>query len=391
MKSYSFSKVSAHGYLTEADYDNKSIITEDLKQIINVAIRPFEKPLSYFSERKLIGHHIPLYEENCDTGFKKILKAVNYLLHWDKREMRSIVCCDFGNYRSRTVVEAFHYAKMGFHFEDEYKGYTNHLIYSCSTGHLPPLAEVEYELKRLGEQYDSSTQVNLDRMKEAASEKCYNDFARKTEEYLRLINGLDIKSNEYENLSPIMACFKQVRIKKGYVLDGFQAGIPRFDSSMHLYIRREDSDKFIPSDQNDFPRQSSLLSFQGEKMESQEVIVPFNEEGIWEAVLIYIAPRLMPGYWHWIMARIRPVTSDSSLISKCKTILDYEKYTGSDIIQPKVFMQSDNRAVVRFAAWGWYGLRLWELDVYKDGESVRIEKADETPRTLIHYEPKSKL
>lgn len=99
----------------------------------------------------------------------------------------------------------------------------------------------------------------------------------------------------------------------------------------------------------------------------------------------------MPGYWHWIMARIRPVTSDSSLISKCKTILDYEKYTGFDIIQPKVFMQSDNRAVVRFAAWGWYGLRLWELDVYKDGESVRIEKADETPRTLIHYEPKSKV
>ena len=37
MKSYTFSKVSARGYLTEADYNNKYIITEDLKLVLNIS------------------------------------------------------------------------------------------------------------------------------------------------------------------------------------------------------------------------------------------------------------------------------------------------------------------------------------------------------------------
>ena len=46
-------------------------------------------------------------------------------------------------------VEAFHYAKTGNHFFDEYKGFENHLIYNCSSGFLPPLEYVEKELKTL--------------------------------------------------------------------------------------------------------------------------------------------------------------------------------------------------------------------------------------------------
>ena len=38
------------------------------------------------------------------------------------------------------------YAKFGEYFADEYKGYTNHLIYDCSTYHLPPLEFVERQL-----------------------------------------------------------------------------------------------------------------------------------------------------------------------------------------------------------------------------------------------------
>ena len=42
-----------------------------------------------------------------------------------------VVHCDFGQHRSRLVVEAFYFAKYGEHFTDEYKGFTNHLI--CSS------------------------------------------------------------------------------------------------------------------------------------------------------------------------------------------------------------------------------------------------------------------
>ena len=37
MKTYSFAKVSARGYLTQADYNNKYIFTDDLKIVINVS------------------------------------------------------------------------------------------------------------------------------------------------------------------------------------------------------------------------------------------------------------------------------------------------------------------------------------------------------------------
>ena len=86
-------------------------------------------------------------------GFQRFLFAVKHLLFWEKDGGRSLVCCDFGVNRSRTVIEAFHYAKMGYHFEDEYKGYTNHLIYNCEMGHLPPLPVVERELARLRDDY----------------------------------------------------------------------------------------------------------------------------------------------------------------------------------------------------------------------------------------------
>ena len=47
------------------------------------------------------------------------------------------------------MIEAFHYAKMVYHFEDEYKGCLNHLIYNCEARHLPPLEDVEHELRFL--------------------------------------------------------------------------------------------------------------------------------------------------------------------------------------------------------------------------------------------------
>lgn len=60
-----------------------------------------------------------------------------------------IVHCDFGQHRSRLVIEAFYYAKFGEHFVDEYKGYVNHLIYDCGMSHLPLLEYVEYELSKM--------------------------------------------------------------------------------------------------------------------------------------------------------------------------------------------------------------------------------------------------
>ena len=151
MKSYSFAKVSARGILTEADYNNKYIFTEDLRNIVNLSETQRIERTRFIRERAIPVHNLPLSECGGDMGFRNLLMAVRSLLICDRFGKRSIVCCDLGVNRSRTVIEAFHYAKLGFHFEDEYKGYLNHLIYNCETGHLPPLEEVEYELRFLSD------------------------------------------------------------------------------------------------------------------------------------------------------------------------------------------------------------------------------------------------
>ena len=151
MKSYTFAKVSARGRLTDADYNNKYIITEDLKFIINVSERGLGKPFTFFKQRNLIAKNLPMREGCRDMGLMSLKLAVHFLILSEKEGKRSIVCCDFGNNRSRTVIEAFHYVKMGYHFEDEYKGYKNHLIYNCESGFLPPLSEVEQHLASLAD------------------------------------------------------------------------------------------------------------------------------------------------------------------------------------------------------------------------------------------------
>lgn len=154
MKSYSFAKVSARGYLTEADYNNKYIIADDLRLIINVSGREFGKSSEFFQERGIIAKFLPLTENDGDMGYDNILEAVKELLYWDRQGKRSIVCCAFGVNRSRTIIEAFHFAKMGFHFEDEYKGTLNHLVYNCKIGCLPPLCQVEQDLKNLSIEFN---------------------------------------------------------------------------------------------------------------------------------------------------------------------------------------------------------------------------------------------
>ena len=102
MKSYSFAKVSARGYLTEADYNNKYKLNEDLRLIINVSERDFERPQEFFQERNITARFMPLTEKNGDMGYSWLLDAVKLLLDNDRNGHRSIVCCAFGVNRSRT-------------------------------------------------------------------------------------------------------------------------------------------------------------------------------------------------------------------------------------------------------------------------------------------------
>lgn len=148
MKSYPFAKLTVTGFPNTADIHNKWIFTPDVKVVINVSCHDYPKEISsVLKSRGIKMYRFPLVEEGPDMGLANIVSAIKVLKMADEAGDKVMLHCSCGNNRSRTVAEAFCYAKTGELFADEYKGYPNHLIYNCETGHLPDLAIIKSLLK----------------------------------------------------------------------------------------------------------------------------------------------------------------------------------------------------------------------------------------------------
>ena len=149
MKAYKFANITVRPYPNMCDVNNKWIFTPEIGAVVNVSQKYKAEIVDAIKQKGIEYFHFPLDEEVPDIGWENIKKAVKTLMHYDNTDKHILVHCDGGNHRSRLVVEAFHYAKLGTHFIDEYKGYDNHLIYDCCSGYLLPLEEVETELKNI--------------------------------------------------------------------------------------------------------------------------------------------------------------------------------------------------------------------------------------------------
>ena len=160
MRTYPFAKISARNFPTSADIRNPWIFPNDVAVVICVSQYYDEALADVFKQRGAEYHYLPLEEEVDDIGWENIKKAVAIILQADKKDKRVVVHCDFGAHRSRLVVEAFHFAKFGEHFSDEYHGYSNRIIYNCSNHHLPPLEVVEQELVQLAQRTNEQKNMN---------------------------------------------------------------------------------------------------------------------------------------------------------------------------------------------------------------------------------------
>ena len=149
MRTYSFAPISAREYPTVRLLDNP-YIWGGVQFCINVS----EKPYSFDLAQALKQHGIdwiycPVSEEDGEQWLDSLVSALPKMLVAYQSGLKQVVHCDFGNNRSRTFVEAFHYLLKGEHLADEYKGCFNHLAYNCSIGHLPALAETEAVIKSI--------------------------------------------------------------------------------------------------------------------------------------------------------------------------------------------------------------------------------------------------
>ena len=149
MKIYSFAHISACEYPTVRLLDHP-YIWGGVQFSLNVS----EKPYSTELKAAMASHGIEwgfcsVSEDDGAEWWGSLCCGMIMLDKAYKAGKKIVVHCDFGNNRSRSFVEAFHYMITGCQLNDEYKGEFNHLEYNCKAGHLPPIKETEGKLRDL--------------------------------------------------------------------------------------------------------------------------------------------------------------------------------------------------------------------------------------------------
>lgn len=143
---YKFANITARPLLTLSDVNNPYIFGHT-RHVINMSDYREPEVAEAIKAKGATYDWFPTGERPMDVDM--ILLAVRELSRYDYEGAPIIVHCMGGNNRSRTVVEAYHFAKYWTHYEDEYQGSLNHLVWNCEQGYLPPLPEMEKLLKVL--------------------------------------------------------------------------------------------------------------------------------------------------------------------------------------------------------------------------------------------------
>lgn len=146
MMTYDFANITVRPFLKLSDVNNPYIFGET-KHVIDMCYYREPEVIDLIQSKGATFDWFPTDEEPMDQDM--ILKAVAKLFEYDRDGSPIIVHCLGGNNRSRTVVEAYHLAKLGRHLEDEYKGYPNHLLYNCGEGFLPPIKDMEKMIRHI--------------------------------------------------------------------------------------------------------------------------------------------------------------------------------------------------------------------------------------------------
>ena len=122
---------------------------------MNVSERPDPPDIvKAMKEKDIAWEHIPVSETDFSVSWlQPLIRGVLRLNDAYENGLKMVVHCDFGNNRSRTFIEAFHFFLTGEEFPDEYKGEMNHLAYNCKIGHFGSLKDVEDALKTFSRPY----------------------------------------------------------------------------------------------------------------------------------------------------------------------------------------------------------------------------------------------
>ena len=149
MKLYSFAPISACEFPTVRLLDHP-YIWGGVQFSLNVS----EKEYSPELKAAMASHGIDwawckVSEDDGAQWWDSLYCGMILLDEAYKAGKKIVVHCDWGNNRSRSFIEAFHYMITGEQLKDEYKGEYNHLEYNCKVGHLPSIYETERKIRDL--------------------------------------------------------------------------------------------------------------------------------------------------------------------------------------------------------------------------------------------------
>lgn len=149
MKIYSFAPISARDYPTVSILDHP-YIWGGVQFCVNLSEKPYTQELvDALAAHGIEWIHFPLSEQIGASWWDTYANVLPRLFRAYLDRKKTVVHCDFGANRSRTLIEAFYYMLTDEEYQDEHKGEMNHLAYNCKWGHLPPLGETEKLIKEL--------------------------------------------------------------------------------------------------------------------------------------------------------------------------------------------------------------------------------------------------
>ena len=143
MRIYDFANITVRPFLKLSDVNDPYIFGET-KHVISMCDYREPEVIELIKSKGATFDWFPTEEQPMDL--RMVLQAVAKLGIYAMDGSPIIVHCMDGNNRSRTVVEAYYFSQYLKHYEDEYKGYKNHLIYNCGNGYLESLKKMQDDL-----------------------------------------------------------------------------------------------------------------------------------------------------------------------------------------------------------------------------------------------------
>lgn len=128
---------------------------------INVSDEHYFNIEEVINEKGCKTYWFPMNERRKDNGVNSIYGSMIILYYAEQNKKRVYLHCHAGIHRSQLVRCCYYFLRTGQQLDNHWSSFINQLLADCTRGYLPPKAEMEDLLSRLGQKI-KDIKFNLD-------------------------------------------------------------------------------------------------------------------------------------------------------------------------------------------------------------------------------------